>query len=250
MPEAPSEQKPQKARSTRGVGSGRSAMRRLGVWVLGFGVASAILVSLAGLAVMMMPVSLLMRNLNVPAVETVFGSLRQGRADLQGDYRLEWHSAPGWGHIETPFTLSGADTRVTGIARLGLTGLRLEEVNGRAGPQLARWVPGAWRCNMTARLSDVGFAWGWRSAHAEGQVTTPEGSCAKGQRNIDVPPLALDLRSDTPNAVALLRRQDAPPMAMAIIRRDRIVDLRIEPDAADVFPALPRGGPTSLQFPF
>lgn len=250
MPEEPTGQTPQKVRSARAAGSGGSILRRLGFWSLGLVLAFAILVSLAGLAVVMMPASLLLRNLNSPVVGAIYGSLRDGRADLQGGYRLEWQSALGWGYIGTPFTLSGPDTRVTGMARIGLTAVQLNTVEGRAGPGLAQMVPGAWNCDMTARLADVGFAWGWRSAGADGQVTTPGGTCTKGDRETAIPPLTLDLQSDGADAMAILRAQDAPPMAIAHIRRNRVLDLRIEPAAAEVFPALPRGGPITLQLPF
>ena len=198
----------------------------------------------------MMPVSLLIRNHNIPGVDAVYGSLWTGRADLRGDYRLEWSSKLGWGHLETPITLSGADTRVTGAASFGVTGVALKQVTGRAGPGLAQLIPGAWQCDMTARVSDVAGSWGWFSVGAAGQVSTPEGSCEKGNRSIDIPPLSLDLTSEGPDAVATLREPDAPPMAVARIRRDRVVDIRIEPTAADVFPALPRSGPITLQVPF
>lgn len=250
MPAEPTGQKPQKVRSARAAASGGSVLRRLGFWGLGLVLACAILVSLAGLALVMMPVSLLVRNLDSPVIEAVYGSLRNGRADLQGDYRLDWQSTLGLGHIGTPFTLRGPDTRVTGTARIGLAGLQLTEIDGRAGPGLARLVPGAWTCDMTARVAGVTLVWGWRSVQAEGQVTTPQGTCTKADRETGIPPLTLDLQNDGRDAVAHLRTPDSPPMAVLHIRRDRVLDLRIDPAAAEVFPALPRGGPITLQLPF
>lgn len=240
-----------KARSTAASGTGRSVLRGLGRLALGVGLTCLILVSLAGLCAVMMPVTVLTRNLNLgPSVVAVYGSLREGRADLAGDYRLDWTTSLHAFHLATPVTLTGPDTRVDATLRTGLTGIRLEAANGRAGPGLAQLVPGAWGCDMTARVTDVGFAWTWSRASASGEVTTPQGTCGKDGRNLDVPPLALQLGTEGADAVASLRTGQAPPMADLRLRRDRVIDITIRPEAAKVFPQLPRGGPIRLQLPF
>lgn len=220
---------------------------------LGLALTCVILVSLIGVSLAMMPVSLLTRNMNLaPAVVAVYGSPRIGQMDLAGGYRLSWTSgfeAPV-PRLVTEFTFVGADTRVTGTLRAGLTGLAIADVSGRAGPGLAQLVPGAWSCDMTAVVSDFSFGWGWRRATASGTVTTPAGACRKGGREITMQPLTLALGSAGPDALATLTGAQSERLAEVTIGRDRSLGIAIEPAAADVFPQLPRGGPINLQMPF
>lgn len=240
-----------KSRSTAVGGTGRSLFRGLGRLALGVGLTSLILVSLVGLCALMMPVTVLTRNLNLgPSVVAVYGSLREGRADLEGGYQLDWTTGLGLLHLATPVTLTGPDTRINATLLSGPTGIRLDGADGRAGPGLAQLVPGAWTCDMTARITDVGFAWTWTRASATGEVATPEGTCRKDGRELAVPPLNLRLGSDGRDAVATLSANETPPMADLRLRRDRVIDIAIRPEAADVFPQLPRGGPFNLQLPF
>ena len=240
-----------KARTTAAAGTGRSLLRGLGRLALGVGLTCLILVSLAGLSAVMMPVTVVTRNLNLgPSVVAVYGSLREGRADLAGGYRLDWSTGVRPFHLATPVTLSGPDTRINATLRTGLTGIRIEDADGRAGPGLAQLVPGAWACDMTARVTDVGFAWTWTRAIATGEVATPEGLCRKDGRELAVPPLDLTFGSDGNDATASLSNGQEPPMADLRLRRDRVIDIAIRPEAAEVFPQLPRGGPINLQLPF
>ncbi|MCX7560523.1 hypothetical protein OS190_13180 [Sulfitobacter sp. F26204] len=201
-----------------------------------------------------MPLSLLTRNMNLaPAVVTLYGSLRKGRADLVGGYQVAWTTTPAFfalPHLATSFTLDGSDSRVTGEVQYGFSGITLQGVQGRAGPGLARLVPGAWRCDMTANLRDVGFFWGWRRAAASGVITTAEGTCAMKQRKISLPPLALRLRGDGTDAIATLTGRQASELAEIKLRRARTLDIEIQPTAADIFPQFPRGGPINLSLTF
>lgn len=213
-----------------------------------------ILLSLAVLCVVVAPVSIVTRNLDsTPAVVAVHGSLRTGRAELQGGYQLNWNSHAevfGLPHLATDFTIEGNDTRIVGQLQTGARGVVLHEMSGRAGPGLAQLVPGAWACDMTARVADVSFRWGWRRTAASGEITTPEGDCRKTGQTITMPPLTLTLSSERDAALLTLRAEQTEPLATVRVHRDRLLDVAIQPDAADVFPQLPRGGPISLQLPF
>lgn len=232
----------------------RRALPAMMRWGVGVVLTCAILVSLAGIVAIMMPVSLFTRNLNLaPAVLAVYGSLRAGRADLAGGYQIHWKTRVNivaLPHLATSFTLEGGDTLVTGDIETGPGGIALRGADGRAGPGLAQLVPGAWNCDMTARVRDVGFVWGWRRAAANGAITTPEGTCAKGRREISLPVLALQLRRDGADAVAVLTGAQAAQLAEIRVSRTRVLAIEIQPAAAEVFPEFPRGGPISLSLPF
>jgi hypothetical protein len=232
---------------------GGTRLRWLKNLTLGVALTCMILVLLIGISVALMPVSLLTRNLNLaPAVVAVYGSARAGKAELAGGYQLSWTSGlRAWGpHLSTQFVLVGSDTRITGQLRTGLLGIAAQEVSGRAGPGLAALVPGAWRCDMTAVVSDLSFGWNWRRATAAGTVNTPAGTCTKDGRQISIPPLALALATAQRDALATLTGANAAPLATVRVGRDRVLGIAIQPAAADVFPQLPRGGPINLQLPF
>ena len=223
-------------------------------WSVAVVVTCGLLVCLLWLGLATVPMSLLTRLIAPgPAVEQVYGDPREGGATLVGGYRLTWRSAPGLAggpHLGADLRLSGPDTLLTGVARAEPAGLRITGLSGRAGPGLAALVPGAWDCGMSVTVEDVALFWGWRRTAAAGRAETPAGTCSKGRRSVDVPPLTLTLGSVGTDATATLAARDAPPMARAVLRRDRVLDLTIEPAAADVFPALPRGGPIALTLPF
>jgi hypothetical protein len=234
--------------------TGWQPLRVLLRWGAGLILTCGILVSLAGVAGVMMPVSLFTRNMNLaPAVVAVYGSLRAGRAELAGGYRLEWNSSAEFltlPHLATRFTLEGSDTRVTGEVQTGMFGIALSEGNGRAGPGLAQLVPGAWACDMTARLDGIGARWGWRKVTATGVITTPEGRCEKNGSDIAIPPLALRLRSEGREGVMTLTVEQTGELAEIRVSRTRQLGIVVQPAAADVFPQLPRGGPIRLTLPF
>ena len=200
------------------------------------------------------PVSLLTRNIDLPpAVLAMHGSLGEGRATLKGGYVMHWDShvrilpLP---HLRSDLVLEGPDTRVTGWASAGLHGLAIDDMTGRAGPGLAQLVPGAWACDMTVTVRDVSLHWGWRDAAAGGDVATPAGTCTRANRQMAIPPLTIELSQAGGDALATLYSAGDPPLARLRLQRERIIDISIEPSAADVFPALPRGGPIMLQLPF
>ncbi len=226
----------------------------VGWWLALVGVTSLILLLLAGLLALRVPVSMITRNMDVPpAVVALHGSASRGRATLEGGYVLRWTSGAHlfpFPHLRSDLTLEGPDTRLGGRASAGLTGLSLHDIEGRAGPGLAQLVPGAWSCDMTARVSGVSVDWGWRTAGASGDIATPAGTCTRGTRDAAIPALALDLSTSDGDALGVLSAAGAAPMAEVRISRDRLIDIAIQPSAADVFPALPRGGPITLQLPF
>lgn len=231
----------------------RGWLRGLGRWAVGLAVTCGILISLAGLGIVAAPVSLLTRNLNLaPTIVAVYGSLRSGRAELLGGYQLSWNSRASllWlPHLVTDFTLEGGDTRITGAVQTGMGGIALQGASGRAGPGLAQLVPGAWDCEITARVADVSFMWGWRSAGASGEITTPQGVCRTAGREVDVPPLKLVMANAGRGALTTLTTVQTQ-LATISISRDRRLGISIAPAAADVFPQLPRGGPITLDLPF
>lgn len=199
----------------------------------------------------MMPVTLITRNLNLdPAVVAVYGSLREGRADLREGYRIDWKTELHLLRLESPLIVSGPDTRIEGRLRTGLSGISLAGLNGRAGPGLTKLVPGAWKCDMAARVNDVGFAWTWTYASASGDFTTPAGTCSKDGRDLTIPPLNLLFGSEGKDAVATLSTGQEPSMVDLRLRRERVLDIVIHPEAAEVFPQLPSSGPINLTVPF
>ncbi len=245
---------PLKRPATPAAGTDRNALRSLGRWLFVGLLACAILITVVLVCAWRMPASLLTRNMDFPpAVQGVYGSVRDGGATLQGGYRLRWESRISvfaLPHLTSDLTLEGPDTRVTAKARVGVTGVEVGNANGRAGPGLAAFVPGAWQCDMVARVSQVGFGWHWRKVRATGNIDTPQGSCTKAGRSVEIPPLALALQNDGPNALVVLTSDANAQVARARIRCDRVLELEIAPAAADIFPQLPRGGPINLQLPF
>ena len=199
----------------------------------------------------MMPVTLITRNLNLdPAVVAVYGSLREGRADLREGYRIDWKTELHLLRLESPLIVSGPDTRIEGRLRTGLSGISLAGLNGRAGPGLAKLVPGAWKCDMAARVNEVAFAWTWTDASASGDFTMPAGTCSKAGRDLAIPPMNLLFGSEGKDAIATLSTGQEPPMINVRLRRERVFDIAIRPEAAEVFPQLPRSGPINLTVPF
>ncbi|QUJ76777.1 hypothetical protein KDD17_01555 [Sulfitobacter albidus] len=227
---------------------------RIGRWMGVGAVTLAILLLVLGGLALRVPVSLLTRNIVLPpAVVAVHGSARRGRATLTEGYTLRWGSGLALlplPHLRTDLLLEGPDTRVDARAATGAGGITLERASGRAGPGLAAMVPGAWRCDMTAVVRDVSLAWRWRDAAAAGTISTPAGTCTRGDRRAEIPALQIALSSEGRDAVARLSQPGGAEMAHLRLRRDRVLDIHIAPSAAEVFPALPRGGPITLQLPF
>ncbi|MDF1727663.1 MAG: hypothetical protein P1U53_07935 [Sulfitobacter sp.] len=215
---------------------------------------SVILLVLMGTLALRAPLSFLTRNMEVPpAVVALHGSGKAGQALLQGGYSVRWESGWRWAllpHLRTELVLEGADTRVSGWLESGPQGLALKGLEGRAGPGLAKLVPGAWDCPMTASLSDISFRWGWRRITAAGQITVPQGTCTRNGREAEIPPLRADLSHADGAAKIVLSAVQGAELAQARISRERVIDLTIQPAAADIFPALPRSGPIALQLPF
>lgn len=245
---------PQKDPPKAAVVTGRGPFHILLRWGAGLVLACGILVSLAGILGVWMPVSLFTRHLNLaPAVVAVYGNLRTGRAVLKGGYQLDWNSRVKvfpLPHLATGFTLAGDDTRVDGIVQTGMRGIAVQDGNGRAGPGLTQLVSGAWACDMTARLRDVGMRWGWRRVTATGEISTPAGRCEKTQREIAMPPLILRLRSFGEDGVVTLTGAQSAELVQLRVSRARTLSILLHPAAAEVFPQLPRGGPIRLTLPF
>ena len=234
--------------------SGKWQVAAIWRWLGLLALTSVILLWLACLLALRVPVTFITRNIALPpAVEALHGSARAGRAVLQGGTVLLWESGfhllplP---HLRSDLTLEGPGTRLTGWAAAGLSGLQLNDIDGRAGPPLAQLVPGAWACDMTARVSRVAFSWGWRSAGSSGEVSLPSGTCTRGTRETTLPPLTLALGTQGRTAVARLSAPEEVELAQATVSRDRQIGVTIKPAAADVFPVLPRGGPISVEIPF
>ena len=243
---------PQKDLTIRGGATGRLHGLRYGLVLAA--VTCCILFLMIGMIFAVAPISIVTRNTNLaPTIIDIHGSLRRGRATLEGGYVLSWQTAASvlWvPHLDTRYVLEGNDTRITGALTTGPRGIALHDTQGRAGPGLAGLIEGAWECDMTARVTDVSFSWGWRSAAASGGLSTPEGSCSKSGQTVDVPPLVMTLGSEGNDAVIALSAKDAQPMATVKIRRKRVFDILIQPSALKVFPQLPSSGPIALQLPF
>jgi hypothetical protein len=242
---------PPKPLSARRAGKARrTAVTLVSIVVL----ACVSLVLLARFVLLSVPASYVTQNVNLaPAVQAVHGSLRRGEAALSGGYLLSWNSrTPLWPlpHLRSDFTLTGPDSRLTGTATAGLAGFALSDTGGRAGPGLAQLVPGAWDCDMTARVDGLHFAWTWRSAGAAGRIETPAGRCTRGERSVDIPALNLALDSAGNDARARLTADGLGEIATLLLRRDRVLEAAIAPAAAQIFQVLPSGGPINLQLPF
>ena len=191
-----------------------------------------------------------------PQVRALYGTLAQGRADLIGGYTLTWDLAPGlspWPGVKGDVEMEGADTRLSGIVFGHPFGTGFQQLEGRAGPGLTALVPGAFYCDMTASLSNVGLWWLWpKSAFAaDGTITLPEGRCTRGRQSVALPALDLSLQTIGADAVATLRNQrSGMTLAEAMVAGERTLGLRIEPEAAEIFPVLPSSGQINLRYPF
>ncbi len=209
---------------------------------------------LTGAVLLYAPLSIVTRSLDLPPqVEAVYGTLLKGRADLAGGYVLSWDNAPSlapWPGLGGALLLEGEDTRLTGDLRAFPTEMGVQKLDGRAGPGLATLIPGAYECAMSARISGVTLLWSGNAAQALGAVTLPAGECRRAARVVSVPTLNLELATRGSDAVAVLTDGDATRLASATVTGEMRAEVRVEPALARFVPALPKGGPITLQYQF
>ena len=240
--------------SRRAVWREKLGGRRL--WAVGIGsaVTCGVLVSLASLFVLMMPVSLVTRNLNLDRHDIAFyGSVREGRAELEGGYRIDWRMQAGLFSLGGPVRVTGGDTRLTGQMQLDLSGASLAGLQGRIGAGFVAAFLDRWRCDreVQVQVREASFGWGWVSRSASGEATITPGRCRHERgREVVLPGLELRLGRDGTDAVATLSTYAQEPVLDLRLRQGRMLDLVIQPAAGAILPQLPRGGPMQLTFGF
>lgn len=199
----------------------------------------------------MMPISVLTRNLNLDAREVmVYGSLQEGRADLRGGYRIDWRTQVWPFYLQSPVTIAGPDTRLTGALRIGLGGLVISGLEGRVGSGFLDRIMMDMSCETTVAMRDVGLGWGWRSAWAAGVVTASSGTCRLRGQKVIFPGLELELGREGADATGDLRTEDMISVMQMQLRRARVLELSLQPGASQIFPQLPERAPLRLTVPF
>ncbi|WP_159456699.1 hypothetical protein [Roseivivax jejudonensis] len=233
------------------VSRGASWLSRIAFFL---GLACVGLGTLGGALLYLAPLTILTRTLDLPPqVHAVYGTLRNGGADLAQGYTLTWLTRPGlrpWPGFGGTLRLEGGDTRLEGDLRFFPREIGITAVSGRAGPGLARLVPGAWRCGITARVDDVTLLKAGGAARADGRVTLPAGTCAKGAREIALPEQNLIFSTEDDTAAALLDAGGNRPLANFRIDGAGRATLSILKEAAEIYPALPKNGPLTLEYAF
>ncbi|WP_152461439.1 hypothetical protein [Roseivivax sp. THAF30] len=226
-------------------------MARIAVFL---GIACVGLGALGGALLYLAPMTILTRSLDLPPqVHAVYGTLRMGGADLPQGYTLTWSTRPGlrpWPGFGGTLRLEGSDTRLVGDLRLYPREIGIAAVSGRAGPGLAQLVPGAWRCGMTARVDEVTLLKAGGATRADGRVTLPAGTCAKGARDVELPEQNLIFSTEDNTAAGRLDAGGDRPLAYFQIDGAGRAILSILEAAADIYPALPKNGPLTLEYSF
>ncbi len=205
-----------------------------------------------------MPLSILTRIRDLPPqVETVSGTLFDGRADLSGGLLLVWNT--DWnkvwsGRLSAPFVLSGRETMLTGDARAGLGGVGLVATQGRATPEILALFPDAagLECQGQAVVAIDRVLWRRSDIQAQGELRFRDLSCNFGSQKFDLPPTRVDLANEGTAARAVFSRDDGTAELFGSIRvtPDRWLRLRIEPEGAQLIPGMPSSSATELEMPF
>ncbi|MGR3467239.1 MAG: type II secretion system protein N [Shimia sp.] len=213
--------------------------------------ASVLLVSLALSA----PVSLVSQFRPLPPqVQSLTGTLRAGRAVLDGGITLTWRAdwAALWrARYAADLRLTGPETLIEAQGWADWRTVGLRDATGRAGPELLALVPGAARCDGGAALAIARIAIARDAYAATGDITTRAATCrGPALPEVAVPPLRIALSSEGDGARAQVTAEDGTPYAEALVTPDRRARIRIEPAGARLVPGLPSSAPTELDLPF
>lgn len=203
-----------------------------------------------------MPADALRHFVSIPRqITALYGTVWHGRADLMGDYVLNWdHRASHLIRLRATVDarLSGDDTQLTGTMSGGPFTVSLHDAMGRAGPGLLALVPGLAVATCTTQavvdVAEVTLTRG--AARADGRITVDAGTCTEVSGRIDpVPPLDILLDTVGNDARAQVTT-DGTSLAEVIVVGDRRLILTLQPDGSALIPGLPTGAPITLEYPF
>ncbi|WP_170311871.1 hypothetical protein [Sulfitobacter sabulilitoris] len=232
-------------------GARRGGLRRA-LWVM-LG-ALAVLLVFAVALIATLPVATLTRVAPLPPqVQSLAGTLWQGRAALREGYVLTWTTDIEFAALTADLRLSGADTQLAGQARVFWRGATVEGLTGRAGPGLLNLLEGTdgARCTMGARFVDVSGGWLGAAARAGGRIDLADGRCETRAVGADVPAMTIALGTQGRDAVAEITRADGGDLLGGLrVTGDRRAILRVEQAGAALVPGMPASGPSQLEYPF
>jgi hypothetical protein len=202
-----------------------------------------------------MPAATMARMMGLPPqVRTVSGSLWSGRAGLDGGLTLTWQMTLrglALGRLGADLRLTGPRTLLEGSGFASVTRVGVQDLSGRAGPDLLALAPDAAACDGQANVRIASVSWARGAVESDGRVQiTPSVCQGPGGNSFETPALDLVLTTAGNAAVATLTTDDTArdSMGNAQIRPDGWVNIRIEPAAARLLPGLPTSAPTVLEF--
>ncbi len=187
-------------------------------------------------------------------VVTLSGSLWSGRATLQGGLVAKWQGQ--WsglirGRLGATVEIQGPRTLLDGRIYASPWQIGLQDLSGRAGPEVLALGPNAAPCEGQAIIDIASITVSRSAVSGDGFVRISESTCQpSGGPAFTTPPLHLVLTSEDESGVATLTTDDTArdTMGRAQLGPDGWVKLRIDPNAARLMPGLPTSAPTELEF--
>lgn len=243
----------QRAPLASAVAPGSGVLRLLRRMVLGVALVLLVLIVFGAALLWSAPATVLTRILSLPPqIETLSGSLWQGRAGLVQGHALDWTLRPAdllRLRIGADIELSGADTLVQAGAWVGWQRFAASDVKGRAGPGLLALADPGLICDSRAVLDVDELGWSPGRASATGEIAIAAGTCTRAGQTVDLPALKVDLGSEGQDAVAIVTSA-GDTLGRVQITGDRRAVLRIEPAGAALIPGMPSSAATQLEYPF
>ena len=224
-----------------------SRWRTIAAW-FGFGV-TAYAIAL----VETIPAALLIRD---PDTLTLGGTIWRGTASLSAGHEVAWTVAPfrslATASFAVDWTLTGPNTDIAGQGALGLFGLTVSDVSGRADTALiAALLPGlAVPCEIEARVDLRSLQWTRTGFAGDGLLRSAPASCGGPDAETGVPALLGALSSQNGTLIARVARATAPEVTVAtasLAPSGRLI-AALRPEAAGMFPGIPTGAPGSTPF--
>lgn len=220
------------------------------------GVALVLLVLFAFFAALVAtaPATVLTRILTLPPqIETLAGTLWQGRAGLAQGYALDWRFRPQdllRLQVGTTLSLTGPDTQIEAEATGNWKQITVSGLRGRAGPGLVALADPGLVCDTRAALDVDTLAWQPGRAQADGRITIDAGTCTRIGQTATLPALQVSLTSEGNDALAQVRDAGGAELGQVRITGDRRAILRMEPAGASLIPGMPSSAATILEYPF
>ena len=229
---------------------------------------SALLLAVAGIVAYIAslaasaPARLIRKHVSLPPqIVDISGTIWNGQLILQGNYEARWIFRPLRSlfglSLAADWTLSGADTSVSGRAAIRRDLVTLADVEGRAGWGLVQIampdLPVACDGSVAMELSPVVISEARQGAAGtlrSGPATCLDSSTTPQQR-IELPPLSAQSAMDD-NGWSVNVTETAQPETslVAVTVKDRVLAVTVRPEAAKWVKSLPTGGPITLEYPF